>query len=101
MDEECKELWGQVRGLQNDVAVIKTRQDIALERVKEFVETYESDKSCTDSTLKECRDMLQEILTTQKAYNKIVSKAIPFAVVVFTAIVSLVTSIVMKGLNVK
>lgn len=94
------ELWGQVRTLQNEVTIIKVRQDDAIKHLHEYLDACEENKKCADARIDEHKMLLQEILVTQKAYNKLITRSLPFMVVIFTAGVSVLASWIMEHLGV-
>lgn len=93
------DMLGQIRDLQIEQAAMKARQDFAFERLTEIISHFEeADKRQTENSAK-CHSLLQEIQATQAAYNKMISRVLPFVIVVFTAGVSIVTSWVMSHLG--
>lgn len=87
VDAQAK-LLAQLSDLRVETATLKTRQDFAFERLQGFLEKYERDEERRSKDQEACRDMLHEILITQKTYNRIITRVIPFAVVIFTVVVS-------------
>lgn len=83
---------GAGKSLQTEVTMVHTRQDDALKHVQEYVEACQKNRECSDAQLDEHKTMLQEILITQQAYNKLVARVTPFIIVIFTAVLSVLTS---------
>jgi hypothetical protein len=86
------EVWAQIRTLQSDQAVVKARQDYAFEKLKDFMDTYNHKCEETCAEISAVKDIVQEIQITQKTYNRILTRLLPFALVIFTAIVSMVVT---------